>query len=134
MISMRSSSVRPPQIPYGSCTERACARHAAITGHVAHTAFAARMRASRRGPRSPSGWKNISVGRERQAPSYCHSQTSATGFGSRVISLMPRNIQSFHRLFKYRTTHDSVTFLRGCSLRPAYFNWREWPERLRIGT
>ena len=80
---------------------RAWARHCAITGQDAQTAFAAISRALRRGPRSPSGWKNISVGKDRQAPSYCHSQLLATGFGRRVISVMGQKIQSRRKLFKY---------------------------------
>jgi hypothetical protein len=55
MISRRSSSVNPPQIPYGSCEARACALQAANTGQVAQTAFAAFSLARRLGPRSPSG-------------------------------------------------------------------------------
>lgn len=101
MISKRSSSDSPPQIPYGSWTARAWARQAAITGHWAQTAFAAFSRPSRRGPRSPSGWKNISVGRERHAAWYCHSQAAATGLGRREVSAIARKIQARHKLFKY---------------------------------
>jgi hypothetical protein len=88
MISRRSSSERPPQIPYGSCTASACARHSAITGQELQTALAAISRALRRGPRSFSGWKNISVGRVRHAPCCCHSHDAATGFGSLDTSVM----------------------------------------------
>lgn len=88
IISIRSSSVNPPQIPYGSCAARAWALHAANTGQVAQTALAAFSLALRLGPLSPSGWKNISVGSERQAPSNCHCQLSITGFGRREVSDM----------------------------------------------
>ena len=88
MMARRSSSDSPPQIPYGSCTARACARQAAITGHDAQIALAVFSRLRRRGPRSPSGWKNISEGSSRHEPSYCHSHSSATGRGKRDISAM----------------------------------------------
>ena len=75
----RSSSLMPPQTPYGSRTDSACLRQASITGHRAHTALAAAWRRARAGPRSPSGWKNRDVLSPRHAPWSCQSQTSATG-------------------------------------------------------
>jgi len=111
-IAARSSSDMPPQIPYGSCTASAWVRHAAITGHAAQIALAAFSRLRRRGPRSPSGWKNISESIERHEPSYCHSHCSAIGCGRRDSSAMWFSfaldictIQPFHRLFKYLSSH-----------------------------
>ena len=78
----RSLSDRPPQIPYGSPTSRACARHCAITGQRRHISLARRSRCSRARPRSPSGWKNTDESTPRQRPRNCHSQMSALGPGS----------------------------------------------------
>ena len=111
-IVARSSSERPPQIPYGSCTASACVRQAWMTGHDEQTALAAFSRLRRRGPRSPSGWKNISESIERHDPSYCHSHCSAIGCGRRDSSamwfsfvLVMWRLQPFHRLFKYLSRH-----------------------------
>ena len=78
----RSVSDRPPQMPYGSPTSRACARHCAITGHCRHISLARRSRCIRARPRSPSGWKNTDESTPRQSPCNCHSQMSALGPGS----------------------------------------------------
>lgn len=84
----RSSSDRPPQTPYGSRARSACSRQRSITGHVSQMAMAACSRRRRRGPRSPSGWKNRVSSRDRQAPWCCHSHRSATGPGSLEVSVM----------------------------------------------
>src|SRR3954452_16760691 len=85
-MASRSSSVRPPQTPYGSRTASACSRHCVITGQEPQMAFAAESRLRRAGPRSPSGWKNRVGSASRHAPRNCHSHRSATGPGSLEIS------------------------------------------------
>ena len=82
----RSPSERPPQIPYGSWTCKACARQAAIAGHSKQTALAWASRRARAGPRSPSGWKKKELAIPRQAACNCQSHRSAFGPGRRLVS------------------------------------------------
>src|ERR1044072_9078005 len=88
MIASRSPSERPPQIPYGSCTARACERHSSSTGHAWQIAFARASRRALAGPRSPSGWKKNALSMPRQEASRCQSHTSALGPGSLRVSAM----------------------------------------------
>src|ERR687893_2560313 len=99
-MAARSSSLRPPQTPYGSRTRSDCSRHSTMTGQLWQMAFAASARRRRVEPRSPSGWKNSVSSESRHAPWYCHSHSSITGPGSREISVMANNLQVVQKLFK----------------------------------
>src|SRR5689334_4721343 len=79
----------PPQTPYGSRADIACARHGSTTGQRAQTCLAASSRATLDGPRSPSGWKNRLPSCPRHAPLSCHSQKSAFAPGSLRMSAIP---------------------------------------------
>lgn len=55
-ISARSSSDRPPQIPYGSRVRSACWRHSSRTGHPLHIALARSILLCFCRRRSLAGW------------------------------------------------------------------------------
>ncbi|SEB33588.1 hypothetical protein SAMN04490239_0766 [Rhodococcus koreensis] len=75
---LRSVSVIPPQVPYGSPVARAWSRHAASTGQLWQICWARISRRARAWPRSVSGEKNTDESSPRHAARSCHP-TPAVG-------------------------------------------------------
>lgn len=86
-ISARSSSDRPPQIPYGSRVRNACCRHSSRTGQSWQIALARSILRCFCRLRSLAGWKNISTSMPLHVAASCQFHSSEIGSrGSGSIS------------------------------------------------